>query len=97
MSGDVGIFTEVEAGVSAFTGAPFVTVRTYEGTDTTGKLVASGQLSPSEVRTMALYWLEVAEAAEQDAATLSVIRELGLPDELAGHVVRALRARRDPR
>lgn len=94
MSGD-GCYIEIEAGVSAFTGDPFCTVRAADGAG--GKVRASGQLSPSEVRTMALHWLEVAEAAEQDAATLAVCRDLGLPDEAAGHIVLALRARRDPR
>lgn len=53
--------------------------------------VLLGQLTPIEVRAMALAWLESAEAAEQDAAVLRCIRKLGLPDELAGAVVAELR------
>lgn len=50
-----------------------------------------GQLTPTEVRRMAMDWLEVAEAAEQDAAVVRVVRKLKLPDELAGAVVVELR------
>jgi hypothetical protein len=54
-----------------------------------------GQLDPAEVRQMALAWLETAEAAEQDAAVLRVIRKLELPDELAGAVIKELRDSRE--
>jgi hypothetical protein len=57
---------------------------------TSGELVP-GQLSPAEVRAMALQWLEVAEAAEQDAAVLRLIRKLELPDDLAGLIITELR------
>jgi hypothetical protein len=50
-----------------------------------------GQLEPDVVRGMALQWLEAAEAAEQDAAVMRVLRKLELPDELAGAVVVELR------
>jgi hypothetical protein len=50
-----------------------------------------GQLPPEEVRTMALAWLEAAEAAEQDAAVVRCIRKLNLPDDLAGAIVAELR------
>lgn len=57
---------------------------------TKGRIIL-GQLDPTTTRTMALQWLEVAEAAEQDAAVLRTLRKLDLPDELAGLVVTELR------
>jgi hypothetical protein len=54
-----------------------------------------GQLSPAEVRAMALGWLECAEAAEQDAATLQVLQGMELPDGLADHIVSELRRSRE--
>lgn len=53
-----------------------------------------GQLSPDEVRKMALQWLESAEAADQDAAVLRVTRKLNLDDGLAALVIRELRESR---
>ena len=50
-----------------------------------------GQLDTATVRRMAMDWLECAEAADQDAAVLRVVRRLELPDELAGAVVIELR------
>ena len=58
-------------------------------------IILVGQLPPKEVRTMALQWLESAEAAEQDAAVLRVVRKLDLPDNLAGAVIIELRSSRD--
>jgi hypothetical protein len=60
-----------------------------------GGVILLGQLGPTEVRTMALAWLEAAEAAEQDAAVLRCIRKLELPDAVAGVVIRELRESRD--
>lgn len=46
----------------------------------------TGQLSPDEVRQMALGWLQAAEAAEHDAAVLAELTEtLGVTLEVAGH------------
>jgi hypothetical protein len=50
-----------------------------------------GQIEPDVARGMALQFLEVAEAADQDAAVLRCIRKLGLPLELAGAIVTELR------
>lgn len=58
---------------------------------TEGGRIILGQLSPTEVRALALAWLEAAEAAEQDAAVLRVVRNLELPDQLAAAVVVELR------
>ena len=71
-------------------GEPFVTVSAHGA----GGVILIGQLSPADVRRHALALLEVAEAAEQDAATLRVIRNLELPDQLAGAVVMELRKMR---
>jgi hypothetical protein len=54
-----------------------------------------GQLTPKEVRAMALAWLETAEAAEQDAAVLRCVRKLELPDKFAAAVIAELRDSRD--
>lgn len=53
-----------------------------------------GQLDPDTVRTLAMQWLESAEAAEQDAAVMRVIRKLDLPVEVAALVVGELRSTR---
>lgn len=53
-----------------------------------------GQLTPDEVRKMALQWLEVAEAADQDAAVLRTTRKLGIDDNLAALLVLELRKSR---
>jgi hypothetical protein len=72
-------------------GAGFVTV----SATSKDRQVMLGQLDPSECRAHGLRYLEVAEAAEQDAAVLRVIRTIGLPDELAGAVVVELRKMRE--
>lgn len=87
--GDLGGI-EVENGVNE-DGVPFLSVRAT-GEGRRGRSVALvGQLPPETVRTMAMDWLGAAEAAEQDAAVLRVLRRLELPDELAGLVVTELR------
>ena len=68
-------------------GDPFVTV---VATSSKGDMMI-GQLSPDEVRQHGLAYLEVAEAAQQDAAVLRVIRKLGLPDDVAGPIIIELR------
>lgn len=73
-------------------GEGFITIAASADTGT----ILLGQLSPNEVRTMALHWLEVAEAADQDAAVLRCIRTLELPVELAAAIVTHLRASREP-
>lgn len=54
-----------------------------------------GQMYPKQVRDMAMAWLESAEAAEQDAATLRVVRKLELPDQIAGMIITELRNSRE--
>ncbi len=55
----------------------------------------AGQLSPDEVRAMALQWLEAAEAAEQDAMVVAEMTEgLGVDMQTAGAFVASLRKRR---
>lgn len=68
-------------------GQPFVTVAAH-GHD---GVILMGQLTPDRVRTMALNFLATAEAAEQEAAMLRVVRHLELPDQLAGAVIIELR------
>lgn len=81
----------VTSGLSAFDHSPFCLV---EAVTTTGRRVA-GQLTPNEVRIMALHWLSAAEAADQDAMVFAELTDgTGLDHELAGHVVASLRHRR---
>jgi hypothetical protein len=77
---------DIRSGVNE-RGEPFLTiVATAEG----GRMIL-GQLTPAEVRAMAMAWLESAEAAEQDAAVLRCLRKLELPDALAGAIIAELR------
>jgi hypothetical protein len=71
-------------------GKPFCTVAAHGD----GGVILLGQLDPATVRSMALQWIESAEAAEQDAAVLRVCHKLELPIELAGAVVTELHAMR---
>ncbi|HEY6416344.1 MAG TPA: hypothetical protein VIX41_08905 [Acidimicrobiales bacterium] len=91
MSEDDLVSIDVRSGVNE-RGEAFCTIVVASSP---GGRILLGQLSPSEVRGMAMAWLESAEAAEQDAAVLRVIRKLELPDELAGAVVIELRQSRD--
>lgn len=68
-------------------GEPFITVVAV----TEGGRFITGQVDPTTAREQAMAWLAVAEAAEQDAATLRCIRKLELPEELAGAIVIELR------
>lgn len=82
-------FIEVISGVSLFTRKPFCTI-VIDGKP-------SGQMDPNEVRTMALGWLEAAEAAEMDAMVMAEMTDengLGLPIEVAGEFIKSLRNRR---
>jgi hypothetical protein len=78
----------IESGVSAFDNQPFcqVTCRSKEGH------LLSGQLDPMTCRALALQWLEVAEAADHDAAVMHLLREkAGLDDEAAALFIAELR------
>lgn len=81
---------EMENGVNK-EGKPFVRVRATGEGRRGQPVVLVGQLDPGEVREMAIGWLGAAEAAEQDAAVLRVLRRLELPEELAGLVIVELR------
>lgn len=51
-----------------------------------------GQMSPTEVRGLALQWLEVAEAAEQDGMLFGLLTErLGQEPEHAAYVIGEMR------
>ena len=69
----------------------FVTIAAH-GTEGT---VLVGQLSPSDIRKHALGYLETAEAAEQDAAVLRLIRKLDLPVQIAAMIITELRESRN--
>lgn len=71
-------------------GEPFVTIAAHSSDG----IILLGQLSPEELRQHALNYIACAEAAEQDAATLRTIRDLGLPEELAGAIIHNLRDNR---
>lgn len=72
-------------------GEGFVTIAAHGSNGT----ILTGQLSPDEVRKHAVDYLEAAEAADQDAAVLRIIRKLGLPEELAGAIITELRESRE--
>jgi hypothetical protein len=77
---------EVYSGVSAFTGKGFVTLR-WGG--------ESGQLDPDAARAHALHVLSCAEAAENDALTQEVLRDvIGLDSTTAAGFLVAIRERR---
>lgn len=73
-------------------GEGFLNVAAHSGDG----VILLGQLDPATVRRMAMDWLEAAEAAEQDAAVLRLIRKLDLPERLAGAIITELRESRDP-
>jgi hypothetical protein len=82
----------ITSGVSLFTKKGFCTI------EVDGRAI--GQLDPAEVRTMALHWIEAAEAAEMDAMVVSEMTDpegLNLSIEVAAQFVKSLRRRRDPR
>lgn len=77
----------VESGVSAFDGSPFVIV-------TWGH--QSGQWTPEEARAHAVHVLEAAYAAEHNAALFKVLQEHASPPAVAAtllQMVREYRAR----
>lgn len=81
----------IESGVAARDGSAFchVTATDPDGTE------MHGQMTPGEVRAIALQWLEAAEAADQDAAVHALLVErFGLDTTIAGDMLIALRARR---
>jgi hypothetical protein len=82
---------DVTSGVSAFTGKGFCVVEAV--TESEDRIV--GQLSPDEVRAMALHWLTAAEAAEHDAMVhAELIEGAGLAADVADGFLLALRTRR---
>lgn len=74
---------DIESGVSAFDGLPFCLIRANGA-----RATLVGQLRPTELRGMALTWLEAAEAAESDAALAEMIRR-GNPDLTADEATEA--------
>jgi len=59
--------------------------------------VFTGQADPDEVRTMALRWLEAAEAADQDRIVMTMLtRDLDIPPQHAAGFIRAMREEREP-
>lgn len=72
-------------------GKPFCTVEATMANGTS----ASGQLSPEEVRMMALHFLSAAEAAESDAVTILVAKELDINDDRITGLLLMQRAKRD--
>lgn len=77
-TGDIGLaHIEIVSGCTA-DAKPFCTIsaRMEDGT------THFGQLSPDEVRIMALAWLEAAEAATSDALIVLGLRDVGVDDEV---------------
>lgn len=75
-------------------GEGFLTINAH-GKGLGQDIMMLGQIPPNEVRTMAMNWLEAAEAADQDAAVLRIIRKLELPDQMAGMIITELRNSRE--
>jgi hypothetical protein len=64
--------------------------------DTNGNIF-TGQADPDEVRTMALKWLESAEAADQDRIVMTMLtRDLDIPPQHAAGFIRGMREEREP-
>lgn len=64
---------------------------TIRATDTDGNLM-SGQVPPEALRTMALQFLETAEAAEQDRIIFQLLTgRIELPVEIVANIVREMR------
>ncbi len=84
----------IESGVSLFTGEAFCSV-IAEGTVNGKPVRLRGQLSPAEIQAHALTYLQAAEAAEADRAVKETFTKLGLPDEVWGLFISALREQRD--
>jgi hypothetical protein len=69
----------------------FVTITAESGNDD----VMTGQLDPGEVRDLAMQFLEVAEAAEQDRIVMTMLtRDVGLPVEVAINFIAKMREER---
>lgn len=81
-SGDVQ-HIEIRSGVNQH-GEPFCTVVINHG-----DMLA--QLTPNEVRQMALGWLESAEAAESDAAVYAALRTADMDPRAIGQFIADLR------
>lgn len=92
-----GVAIWIESGISAANGQGFcrLSIDLGDGEDPR----PLGQLTPDEVRDMALNWLGAAEAAEHDAAVFSeLVENAKLGQDQAAAFVGALRERRaDPR
>lgn len=72
----------------------FVQIR-CEGEANGATVLLLGQLPPQNVREMALQWLEIAEAAEQDQIVArELVEGLGLPQNAALGFISSLRERR---
>jgi 16S rRNA G527 N7-methylase RsmG len=69
----------------------FVTVRAVAEDGS----VMAGQLPPDELRGMALNFLSVAEAAEQDAMVMKVLTKTGVEEDAAALVITMMRGERD--
>jgi hypothetical protein len=93
----------VESGVSHRTREPFCRV-SVQGETSPGvlpgvpgsmRLELVGQLTPLEVRTLALQWLAAAEAAIHDAAVFALATtKLGMDERMAGQLISQVREHR---
>jgi hypothetical protein len=64
-----------------------------QGTDGT---YLTGQVSPAEMRQMALHWLEIAEAADQDRIVMTMLtRDVGIDEDTAAGFIMSMRNERD--
>lgn len=87
---------EVEGGVSAFDGKPFVNIR-LEYTSSKGKRprYESAQLRPDKAREIGTMLLECAVESERDAALVAgVQKDLGMGQTEAGMLLKVIRENR---
>jgi hypothetical protein len=69
---------------------------TISAQDTAGNIF-TGQADPDEIRSMALKWLESAEAADQDRIVMTMLtRDLDIPAQHAAGFIRQMREEREP-
>lgn len=79
----------VESGVSHRTGRGFCPVQAVGENG----ILLEGQISPEEVRIMALGWLSAAEAADSDATVFALLSEIA-DQQTAAAALADLRSRR---
>ena len=82
---------ELESGVSAFDGKPFVNVHMKRVDGRTQSM----QLRPEKAREIAVMLFEGAVEAERDASMMAGLAEMGFEEEDAGRMLAMIRGQRE--